>query len=232
MRVKLPESVPDRKRSFGGTAVSTLVHALVIGGTVVATGFSADRALEPAPPDRLIYIPAEPPRRPPAPVAPRPAPISTHVDPPPVPVENIPDLRQVPTGISAPTTVIGNISQDDFRSAPRDTVPAGTGAEPSGEAFTELMVERAVRPREGNPAPRYPSMLASAGVEGVVYAQFVVDTTGRVEPESIHMLKSDHLLFERAVREVLLRSRFVPAELGSRHVRQLVEQAFSFTMKR
>ena len=35
MLVKLPESAPDRKRSFGGTALSTLIHALLIGSTVV-----------------------------------------------------------------------------------------------------------------------------------------------------------------------------------------------------
>ena len=56
MRVKRPESARDRNRSLGGTAVSTLVHALLIGGTVLATGSVAERALEPKTPERLVYV--------------------------------------------------------------------------------------------------------------------------------------------------------------------------------
>jgi protein TonB len=64
-----------------------------------------------------------------------------------------------------------------------------------------------------------------------VHAQFVVDTSGRVERESIRFKRGDHTLFERAVIETLLRSRYSPAEAGGRKVRQLVEQAFSFTLR-
>jgi protein TonB len=53
-----------------------------------------------------------------------------------------------------------------------------------------------------------------------------------VEPSSIRFTRSDHDQFDRAVREVLLRSRYVPAEVGGRQVRQLVEQAFAFALKR
>ena len=44
--------------------------------------------------------------------------------------------------------------------------------------YFEFQVEQAVHPTAGSPAPRYPDMLRSAGVDGMVLIQFVVDTTG------------------------------------------------------
>jgi protein TonB len=95
-----------------------------------------------------------------------------------------------------------------------------------------MAVEKAVMPLQGNPSPRYPAMLAASGAEGVVQAQFVVDTTGRIEEGSIRILRADHALFERAVRDAMRRMRFSPAEVGQRKVRQLVEQGFSFAIQR
>jgi protein TonB len=232
MRVKLPESARDRKRSFGGAAVSTLLHGLLIGGSVVATGITAEHAATPEQPERLVYIVPErtPSRQSPAAEPPRQL-IPTNVEPL-IPALDPPriDLAIVPAQLPLATSTIGTVGADAFRTLRRDSVPTGPHAVSSNEAFTEMTVEKAAQPRAGNPAPRYPSLLVNAGVEGVVYARFVVDTTGRVEAESIRFTKSDHLLFERAVRESLLRSRFVPAEAGARRVRQLVEQAFSFAI--
>ncbi len=233
MLVKLPESAPDRKRSFGGTALSTLIHALLIGGSITATGRIAQQALEPPKPETVIYVP--PPEAKPEVTPPetRQQMIPTDVDLPPAPaIDKVIDLGEVPNVIPPPNTRIGNTSIDDFRVSSRDSLPVGPSIPATGQAYTELMVEQVVKPREGNPAPRYPSMLASAGVEGIVYARFIVDTSGRVEAESITFTKSDHQLFERSVREVLLRSRFSPAQVGNHAVRQLVEQAFSFALRR
>ncbi|MGQ0649210.1 MAG: TonB family protein [Gemmatimonadaceae bacterium] len=231
MRVKLPESARDRKRSFGGTAVSTLVHALLVGGTVVATGYTTEQMTQPPQPERLVYVAPgrTPPQAPSRPETVRPA-IPTNVD----PVVSLPEaprlnLLDVPSVLPSAHSLIGTVRQEDFRTAPRDSLPVRPV---SDEPFTEVMVERVVRPRDGNPSPRYPSLLANAGVVGMLHAQFVVDTTGRVEAETIRFTRSDHTLFERAVREALLRSRYLPAEIESRRVRQMVEQAFSFALKR
>lgn len=235
MKVKLPESARERKRSFGGATVSTLLHAALIGGSIAATGKTVDSLYEPViAQEDVVYVEPEKkptPERPPEP--PRPQEIPTDV--PPVPTMEVKpvNLLVVPEGLPPVETRIGTMLVDSFKVAPRDTTPTSVGPETSGtEPFTEAMVEKAVQARAGNPAPKYPSFLASAGVEGVVYARFVVDTSGRVEPESIDFIKSDHTLFEREVRQVLLRSRFVPAEFGKQRVRQLVEQAFAFALKR
>ena len=110
--------------------------------------------------------------------------------------------------------------------------PDGAPKVADGSLLTEDRVEKAVVAIPGTATPRYPSMLQSAGVEGSVRAQFVVDTLGRVEQGSFRALDATHDLFTAAVRDALLRARFSPAEVGGRRVRQLVEQTFTFTIGR
>jgi protein TonB len=110
--------------------------------------------------------------------------------------------------------------------APIASLPSG------GDIFDVRSVDRPVRPLAGNPAPRYPAPLAQAGVQGVVTMRFVVDTTGRVEPGSIRVARGAHLLFERAVREILPHLRFLPADVAGVKVRQIVEQPFLFELAR
>ena len=61
-------------------------------------------------------------------------------------------------------------------------------------------------------------------------AQFVVDTSGRVESGSFKVLKSSHELFTQAVRQALPNMKFLPAEVGGRKVKQLVQQPFQFAL--
>jgi periplasmic protein TonB len=100
------------------------------------------------------------------------------------------------------------------------------------QTYFEFQVEKQVAPAPGNSGPRYPDMLRSANVEGEVLAQFVVDTTGRVENGSVKILKSSHDLFTTSVRQALNGMRFYPAEIGGRKVKQLVQQPFNFTLTR
>jgi periplasmic protein TonB len=121
---------------------------------------------------------------------------------------------------------------EQFEAMPLGPEPGGGGAPSPGPILTAMTVEKPVLPLDGNPAPRYPTMLARAGVEGEVLLQFVVDTVGAVEPGSIHSIRATQPQFESAVREALVRARFVPAEYGGHRVRQLVEQSFTFAITR
>lgn len=79
----------------------------------------------------------------------------------------------------------------------------------------------------------YPEELRGKGVgDGEVLAQFVVDTTGRAEMSSYKVLQTTHELFGNAVRQVLPSMRFIPAEVGGRKVRQLVQTPFVFKEKK
>jgi protein TonB len=65
-----------------------------------------------------------------------------------------------------------------------------------------------------------------------VIALFVVSEAGRVEPATVSFALSDNPLFEEAVKSALEGMRFVPAEVGGRKVRQLVQMPFVFTLSR
>ena len=65
-------------------------------------------------------------------------------------------------------------------------------------------------------------------VEGSVLTQFVVDTAGMADPTTLKVLKSTHELFVQAVSRALPDMRFLPAQVGGRSVKQLVELPFVF----
>lgn len=82
----------------------------------------------------------------------------------------------------------------------------------------------------GSPAPIYPESLKIKRVEGDFVAQFIVDTTGRVEVASFRVVKRGHPLFIAAVRDALPAMRFIPAEVKGEKVRQWVVRPFVFNL--
>jgi periplasmic protein TonB len=100
------------------------------------------------------------------------------------------------------------------------------------QTYFEFQVEKPVVQAPGSAAPRYPEILKSAGVEGEVLAQFIVDTTGRAETGSFKVLKTSHELFALAVKNALPGMRFLPAEVGGKRVKQLVQQPFVFAIQK
>jgi protein TonB len=146
----------------------------------------------------------------------------------------------VPIAIGINSSIIPDISigvdlthrDDDFRPTGPLAGPNPGPGRPNADAnaaLEERFVDKVVIALPGT-EPRYPSMLQSAGVEGDVHAQFVVDTLGRVERGSVRILDASHDLFAAAVRDALGRARFKPAEAGGRKVRQLAEQTFTFRL--
>lgn len=231
---RLAESGHIRRGSAGGTTLSTLLHTMLIGGAVAGTTYTPE-TLRYAPIDTASIVWMQPPApQTPSPPAPSRQLIATNLAPVHGARRVIVDLSVVPVGLPDTDTRIGTILEEAIRSVPRDSLPTGPAREPtSGTAImTEAMVERPVQGLPGNVTPRYPTILQSAGVEGTVYAQFVVDTTGRVERGTIRFVSTSHALFEQAVREALGRARYAPAEVGRTRVRQLVEQSFSFAIRR
>ena len=57
---------------------------------------------------------------------------------------------------------------------------------------------------------RYPASLRDVGVEGSVVVEFVVDTSGLVEPGSASIVSSSHALFAGAALELVKHARFSP----------------------
>jgi TonB family protein len=105
---------------------------------------------------------------------------------------------------------------------------SGQYPDPATTTFFEFQVDTPVVLREGM-KPRYPAALKKAGISGEVWAQFVVDTTGRVDMRTFKALKSSGLEFTAAVKAVLPTWRLDPAIRQGKKVKQVVQQSFVFS---
>lgn len=98
------------------------------------------------------------------------------------------------------------------------------------DAYSVLEVDSVVVRDPTSAAPEYPEHLRSEGVQGSAFVRFIVDTLGHVDTLSYRVVRTTHADFAVAVRRALPHMRFRPALHGSRKVRQLVEQNFSFKL--
>jgi TonB family protein len=78
--------------------------------------------------------------------------------------------------------------------------------------------------------PAYPAHLREAGIEGVVLAEWIVDSTGRVAPATLRVVHASRPEFAEAVAVAVPRMRFRPATLGGLPVTQEVRQEFLFRL--
>lgn len=239
MRITLPESLRPRSRGVGGTSVSVMLHAGLIGGVVAAGGLRAEPKVQHLAPPPLIYVrpvtpPMPRPTLPSGPSAPQPKTPSHEVQPiPKVDLQAVADPKVIPETLPLINTLLGAIVES--RATLPGSIASDSGAGHGGggggdQPLSAFAVEREVRVI-GNVALRYPTMLQSAGISGEVTMQYVVDTLGTVEKGSVRVVSATHPLFAQAARDALVRMRFSPAEVGRQKVRQLVEQRFGFEVK-
>lgn len=226
MLARLLESQAMRSRSPIGTMTSVAAHFVLIILAVHATAQTRTRTRDEA---KLIVVRFAPQRRPTTPTEP-----TATTSPPmphrlPLPSFPIFDPKLAPIDIPMPSPV----EPADFLRGEASLPPVTERGKPvadSGTTFRSDQVERQVAVSPGAPLPRYPEALRSAGVEGRVIAEFVVNELGRVEADSVRFVTSDNVLFEESVRNTLQRMRFTPAQIGGRNVRQLVRMPFVFTL--
>jgi protein TonB len=111
-------------------------------------------------------------------------------------------------------------------------VPANDVMPGSDSVMSALEVDSVVTRYLNSAAPAYPPDLLAKDIEGSVYTEYIVDTTGYADTASLVIVRSTHPEFTQAVREALPYMRFRPAKIGNRKVRQLVEQQFTFRIRR
>lgn len=95
-------------------------------------------------------------------------------------------------------------------------------------ALRGFQVDTLAEPIPETLVPRYPRELRGREARGSVVAEFVVDTTGRIEPATFQVISSDDPAFTAAVRDLIPGARFLPAINEGHLVRQIVRQAFLF----
>jgi protein TonB len=233
----LLESKPKKEKRRGGTITSIVLHSMLVGLAVYATANAAIKNEKPRQ-EKIDFVETPKDEPPPPKEQPPPPPPDIVVAPPPpkgfqvltAPVE-IPDV--IPDiDLSKKVTDEADFSGKGVAGGVAKGVEGGKAVVQSDQPYFEFQVEKPVVPAPGSVSPRYPDMLRQAGVEGEVLAQFVVDTTGRAEAGSLKILKSSHDMFVQSVKNALPQMRFIPAEVGGRKVKQLVQQPFTFSISK
>ena len=234
----LLESRATPSRHLGGTVVSALTHGAVIAA-VVALSLPTRDSSRRAPEIRSTPVHYLRPSEPPIDADRRLSQQPNHTD-------GSPPRHALPT-IDVPTITPTRIPPIDLAQPilTSDQVLIGHGSRPlpgSGDAGIPMdaadgvndasAVDRAPRILGRAPEPRYPATLRSAGIEGRVLAEFVVDTLGRAELTTLRFPELANPLFGAAVRDALGRYRFQPGEVAGRKVRTQVAVPFEFRLER
>ena len=229
----LLESKSRRTRSKGTTLISAALHTAVILGAAYATasGASTQDASEPS--VRVHWVTSPPTTDPITQQAP-PTPVSTPTN----RVATAARLRvQLNIPVSLPPIDLNRpvVDPSDFTSSSHSTgdpaaSPGGHGGGIDGvQAYDVSQVDSPVS-MIGTVRPDYPAQLRSAGVEGQVVVQFVVNESGRVDRESVRIVSASNDIFAASVTSSLARMRFTPARIGNRAVAGLVQQLFVFRL--
>jgi TonB family protein len=213
----------SQKGKLAGTSLASIVfHTLVIGGAVYATltagttdeGVGVDTA--------LVYISQETQKQP---------------EQPPPPQLDV-QLKGFQT-IVAPTDIPTNIPPVNLqeRFDPKDFSGIGveggvaSGIVPTGDVFSVDVVQEKPE-RLAGPPPVYPPLLQQAGIEGTVTVQAIIDTMGRVEPNSIKITQTANPGFNESAKATVLKSLFRPARVYGKAVRVLIQIPIAYTIKR
>ena len=231
MSINLIESGRASQRSLGGTVVSIALHASLITLAVYATANAGEPSVK-VPIDTVtVFYPPEP--KEPAHPRSTPAHPSTPTTPD-LPPESGPRAPiDIPDHLPPIDTPSGMIPAESLF-VDRGVRGSGKGAagslprSDSGEPMFAFQVDRPAMARDGNPIPRYPALLESSRIEGSVLVQFIVDTLGHAEMQSLKVLDASNDLFVKSLESALPRWRFYPAEAGGRKVRQIVQLPLRF----
>ncbi len=219
MFLRLRDSARKADRTvFGMGIVSLGVHGALILGSVYVVRNTAHSATSVVADTTVVFL--ESPR-----VAPQELPLP--VDVPLNGFQTLTVLPEIPTSIP-PVDLQQHFDPRDYSGRGLEGGVAGGVAPTDNRVYASASVEET--PALLSPPPAYPEMLRRAGIEGRVLLQAIVDTSGRLEPNSVKILKSSSPGFDLPTRRWALDARFRPARLQGRAVRVLVNLPFDFSM--
>jgi protein TonB len=235
----LIESQAQKQKRAGGFLMSFVLHTVLIVGAVYATA-GVGQAIEKAKAEKVDFANVKKPDEPPPPKdepKPPPPPDVVAAPPPPKGFQILTAPIKIPDVLPDIDLTKSVTREEDFsgKGAAGGTAKGVIGGVPqsiSDAPLFDFQVEVQVKVGPGNTAPEYPSQLRANNIDGNVMAQFVVDTTGRADMGSYKEISSTHPLFGNAVRNHLPRMKFIPAEIGGKKVKQLVQMPFVFTLSK
>lgn len=234
--------VTTTARKRDGVFVSVVVHVLLIASTFTlasAKGISVPKQ----DPDDILYVAPPDPKpvdKPQMSVSSDPAPSSDVIS-----DVITPDFRMpvvIPDVIPDIDLMHDAFNNDlQLKRSPGTLTSNGSGTAVGGlggggtaapAVYAEAQVDKVVSIHSGYRTPRYPESMRAAGVQQTINVEFVVDSAGFIEKNSLTFADGAHMSFQSAVREALANAKFLPAEVNGRRVRQRVSQAFVFSLGR
>lgn len=226
----LIESSNKGSKSFGQSVLSLIIHGVVIFAAIEATKGAAEEIKQRVIDTTLVFL--KPPEPTPPPPPPPPQDVVVSANPPPkgfqtvVPPDIIPkDIP--PVDLNAKPFDPKDFSGKGVEGGISAGIEGGTGPVELGQVFlTSQLDDPAVR--ISGPPPRYPPVMQSAGIAGSVDLQFIIDTTGHVEPSSLKVLAKTHDAFVEPAKEAILKGVYKPAKYKGEPVRQQVQQRVAF----
>jgi TonB family protein len=210
-----------KKRLVGVGFASLAIHTAMIAGVVYATLHAVPSDNRVSMDTTVVLLAPQEQQKP--------------VDPPPVQLGDA--LKGFQT-VAVPAQIPTDIPPVDLqqRFDPKDYSGSGieggraTGIVVGGdEVYAEALVEE--RPALlSAPPPVYPALLKQAGIQGRVILRAVIDTTGRVEPASVRILKSPNPAFDQPTKDWVLKALFRPARLRGRGVRVFINLPVDYAL--
>jgi hypothetical protein len=221
---RLLESAPRRRRGARSAVVaSSVAHASLIALAVMGTASprrADERWAERVDPVRLPPVT-------PAPVAERPRARPAKVG---FQILQVPadvPMRLPPIDLTASVTREEDFSGRQLAGGVADLAPIRLGP-PHSDPIDGGAADESPYLLPGQMGPPYPEELRVDRPDGLVVVRFVIDTLGRVELPSLHVVAATNPLFAASVRKTLDHLRYVPASLAGRLVRVRMEQRFEF----
>ncbi len=80
--------------------------------------------------------------------------------------------------------------------------------------------------------PRYPRVAQEAGIGDTLVADFVIDSTGHVEPQSFRYIRGTYREFADEARRAILGAVYEPATAGGCPIAKRVQQPVNFSVER
>jgi len=211
----------DKKRFLSVGAVSVIVHTSIIAAAVYATlsaGEGAKKILEDT---AVVFLQQQQQKQPDQPPPPQ-------IDVPLKGFQTVIAITDVPKNIP-PVNLQEHFDPKDFSGSGVEGGVAN-GLVPNADGvFSADVVQEKPEDLSG-PQPVYPDLLKAAGIQGIVKLQFIIDTTGRVEPNSIKVVSSANPGFEAPAKSAIARHLFRPARVYGRAVRVQVEMPINFQL--
>jgi periplasmic protein TonB len=229
----LLESKPKKKRTFGQTVLSFVLHGLLAFGAIKATQGVAEAAKDATPDTTMVFLKPPPPPPPPPPDQPPPE-VVVSQNPPPKGFQTVVPPTDIPKEIPPINLKEKAFDPKDFTGKGVEGgiaagVVGGSGpVDVQGQVYSSTQLDDPAS-TISMPPPRYPPAMLAAGIAGKVVLQFIIDTEGKAEPGSIKVISATTPAFVEPAKEAVLKATFKPGRSQGKAVRQLVELPISFS---